>query len=192
MWNHTSVLLLGGYTISSAFSRCQLELRLASFMQKRLGDHPKLFILAVMLLGLFLSTWISNTTAPILVSSFVTPIVRDLPTKSKFSKCLLLGLAVACNIGGMYAIATYCKLTPSYTAHTYILGMMTPISSMQNALAASSLQASGYEVSFGAWICVSLPLCLVLTILSWFFLINVVNPDDVERISTIVRAYSFC
>ena len=47
------VLLLGGYTISSAFARCQLELRLASWLQRRLGPHPKYFILAVMMLG----TW---------------------------------------------------------------------------------------------------------------------------------------
>jgi phosphate transporter len=164
MWNHTSVLLLGGYTISSAFSRCQLELRLASWMQRKLGSEPKLFILAVMMLGLFLSTWISNTTAPILVSSFVTPIVRDIPSSSKFSKCLLLGLAIACNFGGM----------------------MTPISSMQNALAASYLEAAGYPVSFGSWIAMSVPFCTTCVLLSWAFLIQVVNPDDIQAISAIV------
>lgn len=43
------------YTISTAFSRCQLELRVASVLQEQLGDHPYLFILAIMFLGLFLS-----------------------------------------------------------------------------------------------------------------------------------------
>ncbi len=129
MFNHTSVLLLGGYTISSAFSRSQIELRLAAYLQKKLGHEPKYFILAVMMLGLTLSTLISNTTAPILCSAIITPIVRDINYDSKFSKCLLLGLAIACNFGGM----------------------MTPIASVQNALAVSTLEnvsSSSYFILF--------------------------------------------
>lgn len=84
IFNHTTMLLLGGYTISSAFSRCQLELRIASVMQKRLGNNPQLFILAIMFLGLFLSMWISNHTAPILCASIILPIVRDLPSDSRY------------------------------------------------------------------------------------------------------------
>lgn len=100
MFNHTTVLLLGGFTISTAFSRCQLELRIASLFQENLGAQPHMFILAVMFLGLFLSMWISNHTAPILCATIILPIVRDLPTESRFSKTLLLGLAFACNFGG--------------------------------------------------------------------------------------------
>lgn len=118
MFNHTTMLLLGGYTISTAFARCQLELRIAALLQKRFGESPKVFILAVMFLGLFLSMWISNHTAPILCAAIILPIVRDLPTESKFSRCLLLGLAYACNFGGM----------------------MTPISSLQNVLGVSYLE----------------------------------------------------
>ena len=164
MWNHTSVLLLGGYCISAAFSRCQLELRLASWLQRRLGNHPRYFILAIMFLGLFLSTWISNSTAPILISSFITPVIRDLPTGCRFSRCLLLGLAISCNFGGM----------------------MTPISSMQNALAVNYLTAAGYTVSFGEFMCISVPFCSLCVLLSWLYLMVVINPDDVEKISAIV------
>lgn len=83
LFNHTTMLLLGGYTISTAFSRCQLELRTAAFLQKKLGNNPSLFILAIMFLGLFLSMWISNHTAPILCATIILPIVRDLNTDSK-------------------------------------------------------------------------------------------------------------
>ncbi|RYH02443.1 hypothetical protein EON65_47960, partial [archaeon] len=121
IFNHTTILLLGGYTISTAFSRCQLELRIASILQDKLGSNPPLFILAIMFLGLFLSMWISNHTAPILCTALILPIVRDLPPTSRFSKCLLLGLAYACNFGGM----------------------MTPISSVQNVLAVAHLEAGG-------------------------------------------------
>jgi hypothetical protein len=54
---------IGGYTISSAFSRCQLELRLAAILQKRFGHRPKLFILMIMLVricvfAVYLSRWV--------------------------------------------------------------------------------------------------------------------------------------
>lgn len=91
IFNHTTLLLLGGYTISTAFARCQLELRIASILQKHFGNTPQLFILAVMFLGLFLSMWISNHTAPILCATIILPVVRDLPTDSRFaniSHCL--------------------------------------------------------------------------------------------------------
>ena len=74
-YNKLQMLLLGGYTISCAFSRCQLELRVAAWLQKRLGNSPQLFLLAIMGFGLFLSMWISNHTAPILVASILIPIV---------------------------------------------------------------------------------------------------------------------
>lgn len=83
VFNHTTMLLIGGYTISSAFSRCQLELRLAAVMQSYFGKRPKMFILAIMFVGLFLSMWISNHTSPILCATIILPIVRDLPTDSR-------------------------------------------------------------------------------------------------------------
>eukprot|EP00599_Poterioochromonas_sp_BG-1_P000069 CAMPEP_0173146114 /NCGR_PEP_ID=MMETSP1105-20130129/8290_1 /TAXON_ID=2985 /ORGANISM="Ochromonas sp., Strain BG-1" /LENGTH=531 /DNA_ID=CAMNT_0014060233 /DNA_START=102 /DNA_END=1697 /DNA_ORIENTATION=+ len=164
IFNHTTFLLLGGYTLSTAFSRCQLELRLASMLQKRLGQYPNYFILAIMFLGLFLSMWISNHTAPILCATIILPIVRDLPTDSKFSKALLLGLAYACNFGGM----------------------MTPISSLQNVLAVSYLEQTGMNISFGRWILISVPFCVVCTIVAWFLIIAMVQPNDVSSIPVIV------
>ena len=160
VFNHTTMLLLGGYTISSAFSRCQLELRLASWMQVALGKRPRLFILAVMFVGLFLSMWISNHTAPILCATIILPIVRDLPTESRFSRSLLLGLAFSCNFGGM----------------------MTPISSLQNALAVSYLEQAGIVVSFGKWIAVALPFSVICTLICWLMIVVIEKPDDVTSI----------
>ena len=98
MFNHTSMLLLGGYAISSAISRCKIELKIASLMVDWLGNRPQAFILAIMFLGLFLSMWISNHTAPILCSTIIYPIVKDLPSDARFSKALVLGLAFACKL----------------------------------------------------------------------------------------------
>jgi phosphate transporter len=133
----------------------------------RLGHSPRLFILAVMFLGLFLSMWISNHTAPILCTTILTPIIQDLPQKCRFTKGLLLGLAFACNFGGM----------------------STPISSLQNALAVGQLQAIGITVSFGRWLLVSLPFCTLGVLLSWAVLCILVRPDDVDTIPAVVYSH---
>ncbi|RLN51086.1 hypothetical protein BBJ28_00000740 [Nothophytophthora sp. Chile5] len=127
--NHTTVLIMGGYSISAAFAKCQIELYIAAFLQRRFKKRPNLFLLAIMLMGLFLSMWISNHTAPVLCVSVLLPIIRDFPTDSAYVKTLLIGLAFACNLGGM----------------------MTPISSLQNTLAVSFLEKAGYSISFGQW-----------------------------------------
>lgn len=63
---------------------------------------------------------------------------------------------------------------------------MTPISSLQNVLAVSYLEQIGISVSFGSWILLSLPFCVVCTLLCWVLIILVVKPDDVDMIPIIV------
>jgi phosphate transporter len=162
--NHTTILIMGGYSISAAFAKCQIELYIAAFLQRRFKKSPNLFLLAIMMMGLFLSMWISNHTAPVLCVSVLLPIIRDFPTNSKYVKTLLIGLAFACNLGGM----------------------MTPISSLQNTLAVSYLEKAGYSVSFGQWMAISVPFCTIATVLCWLFLLWVMDPQDAKYIPQIV------
>ncbi|KAF4324894.1 hypothetical protein BBO99_00001831 [Phytophthora kernoviae] len=162
--NHTTILIMGGYSISAAFAKCQIELYIAAFLQRRFKKRPNLFLLAIMLMGLFLSMWISNHTAPVLCVSVLLPIIRDFPTNSTYAKTLLIGLAFACNLGGM----------------------MTPISSLQNTLAVSFLEKAGYTVTFGQWMALAVPFCTVGTILCWVFLLWVMDPQDAKYIPQIV------
>ncbi|KAG6975888.1 hypothetical protein JG688_00001933 [Phytophthora aleatoria] len=162
--NHTTILIMGGYSISAAFAKCQIELYIAAFLQRRFKKSPNLFLLAIMLMGLFLSMWISNHTAPVLCVSVLLPIIRDFPTDSTYVKTLLIGLAFACNLGGM----------------------MTPISSLQNTLAVSFLEKAGYSVTFGQWMALAVPFCTVGTIMCWAFLLWVMDPRDATYIPQIV------
>eukprot|EP00904_Undaria_pinnatifida_P009467 jgi/Undpi1/5650/HiC_scaffold_2.g00924.m1 len=140
MVDHTTILIMGG---------CEIELRIAALLQKHLGHRPRLFILGIMYLGLVLSTLISNHTAPVLCV---------------FAKTLLLGLAFACNFGGM----------------------VTPISSMQNVVARQALENAGLTISFGIWIAVGLPFCVLGVFVAWCLLCIIVDPTDVEHIPMIV------
>ncbi|CAI5730779.1 unnamed protein product [Hyaloperonospora brassicae] len=162
--NHTTILIMGGYSISAAFAKCQIELYIAAFLQRRFKKSPNLFLLAIMLMGLFLSMWISNHTAPVLCVSVLLPIIRDFPTNSVYVKTLLIGLAFACNLGGM----------------------MTPISSLQNTLAVSFLEKAGYTITFGQWMAMAVPFCTIGTIMCWLFLLWVMDPRDATYIPQIV------
>ncbi|CAM9505806.1 unnamed protein product [Choristocarpus tenellus] len=164
MVNHTTVLIMGGYSISAAFSRCEIELRIASVLQGWLGHRPGLFILSMMYLGLFLSMLISNHTAPVLCVSILLPVIKDLNVDSRFGKALLLGLAFACNFGGM----------------------VTPISSMQNVVAAQTLENAGYQISFGVWITLGIPFCSLGVFVAWVIIMVILNPSDVSQIPIII------
>jgi len=165
MFNSTTALVLGGFSIALAFSKCKFEVTLASELQKRFGSHPYYFVVAFMFLGFFLSAWISNVAAPVLLSSIFLPVIRQFPTDSKYTRTLLLGLAFACNIGGM----------------------LTPIASPQNAVTVSYINANHpeYAVSFFEWMSISVPFCSAAFILVCSFLLLVIRPDDVQRIPPI-------
>ncbi len=131
------------------------------------SHRPRLFVLAVMFLGFFLSMWISNVAAPLLIGTLLTPIVRDFNTDSPYVQTLLLGLAIACNIGGM----------------------ASPISSPQNAVALGYLENKypDHAIGFGEWMSVSVPFCFVLIVVSWAYLLYfTLGNSDVEQIPEIV------
>ncbi|CAN0564505.1 unnamed protein product, partial [Ectocarpus sp. 12 AP-2014] len=83
-----------------------------------------------------------------------------------FAKALLLGLAFACNFGGM----------------------VTPISSMQNVVAKQALENAGFTISFGTWIAVGIPFCVLGVFIAWVVVCVVVNPNDVDSIPMIVHS----
>eukprot|EP00808_Paulinella_micropora_P012679 g34532.t1 len=164
-FNDTVFLILGGFSLAAAFAKCQFERNIADLIHRLCGHSPHLFLLAIMFLGIFLSMWISNVTAPVLITSFLTPLVRDLPTHSSFARCLILGLAVSCNIGGM----------------------ISPISSPQNAVALGYLEyhLPHYSINFLQWILVTVPFCSLLVVLSWLYLITVIPPRDLGHVPKI-------
>eukprot|EP00927_Polykrikos_kofoidii_P055323 TRINITY_DN49592_c0_g1_i1.p1 TRINITY_DN49592_c0_g1~~TRINITY_DN49592_c0_g1_i1.p1 ORF type:complete len:717 (-),score=97.70 TRINITY_DN49592_c0_g1_i1:80-2230(-) len=161
VFNDSLYLVLCGYVIGSIFSSCQLDCRAASLLQQWLGDKPFLFLFAVMLLGVGLSALVSNVTAPLLLVEVLKPLLRDMPTDSRYSRALLIGLAFACNIGGM----------------------TTPISSPQNVAALQTLKAAGGNISWWQWLSVSFPFCIVSVTVAWVLLLLLYQYDlsDAER-----------
>ena len=71
MWTPVIMLLLGGFTIAAALSKYNIAKMMATFVLSKAGTKPRTVLITCMLLGMFLSMWISNVAAPVLCFSII-------------------------------------------------------------------------------------------------------------------------
>lgn len=145
MFSPTIMLLIGGFTIAAGLSRTRIDHMTASRVLTAAGSNPSFVLLVLMFFACFASMWISNVAAPTLCYALVRPILDELPPKSVFSKCLILAIALASNIGGQ----------------------ASPISSPQNLIA---LGAMVPELSWLEWFAISIPVGVASIVSIWAYL----------------------
>ena len=146
MWNSVILLLLGGFTLAAALSKYQIAKLMSTWILSKAGTNPSTVLLTIMGVALFASMWISNVAAPVLCFSLIQPLLRTLPKDSQFIDALILGIALASNVGGM----------------------ASPIASPQNMIAIGSMDP---QPSWGQWFVVALPVCIITLVLIWVFLL---------------------
>ncbi|KAF7619119.1 SPX domain-containing protein [Aspergillus oryzae] len=151
MWTPVIMLLLGGFTIAAALSKYDIARRMAMFVLSKAGSSPRVVLLTNMFVSMFLSMWISNVASPVLCYSIIQPLLRNLPPDSNFAKALVLGIALAANVGGA----------------------ASPIASPQNIIALQNMHPS---ISWGTWFFVSLPVCIISILLIWGLLVFTFHP----------------
>lgn len=151
MFSPTIMLLIGGFTIASALSKTAIDRVLITRVLSLAGTRPSIVLLAFMGVACFASMWISNVAAPTLCFSLIQPILRTLPPKSKFAPCLILGIALAANIGGQ----------------------SSPISSPQNLIALAAMEP---QLDWGSWFAVALPVSAISILLIWGLLLVSYRP----------------
>jgi phosphate transporter len=71
MWTPVIMLLLGGFTLAAALSKCKIDKRLATFVLSKAGTQPKTVLMANMLVAAFASMLVSNVAAPVLCFSII-------------------------------------------------------------------------------------------------------------------------
>ncbi|QGA20517.1 hypothetical protein EYB26_008222 [Talaromyces marneffei] len=151
MWTSVIMLLLGGFTIAAALSKYDIARRMATFVLSRAGTSPRIVLITNMFVSMFLSMWISNVAAPVLCYSIIQPLLRNLPPESNFSKALILGIALAANVGGA----------------------ASPIASPQNIIALENMYPA---ISWGTWFFISIPVCILCILAIWIILLVTFNP----------------
>ncbi|KAJ3410301.1 low-affinity phosphate transporter [Chytridiales sp. JEL 0842] len=151
MFSPVIMLLLGGFSLAAALSKYNIAKGMASVVLGKAGSNPKYVVLANMFVSTFASMWISNVAAPVLCFSLVAPILRNLPTKSPYAKCIIIGIALAANVGGM----------------------ASPIASPQNIIAMGTMNP---PASWPEWFAIAIPVCIVIDIAIWLLLLAVYQP----------------
>ena len=94
-------LFFGGFVLAAGMERCGLDRRLAVGMLRRVGGRYKNVLLGTMMASFGLSMFISNTATTAMMLAVLAPVLLQYGTDSKAAKGLLLGIAVAANLGGM-------------------------------------------------------------------------------------------
>ena len=145
MWNSVILLLLGGFTLAAALSKYHIAKFISTWILSKAGKNPSVVLLTIMSIALLASMWVSNVASPVLCFTLIQPILRTLPRHSSFNKALILGIALASNVGGM----------------------ASPIASPQNMIAMGAIVP---PPSWGEWFVITLPICFLSLISIWFFL----------------------
>ena len=139
-------LLLGGFTLAAALSKYGIDKILATKVLRLAGTRPSFVLLAHMCVACFASMWISNVAAPVLMYSLIQPILRTLPPKSTYASSLIMGIALASNIGGQ----------------------TSPIASPQNLIA---LQYMTEPVGWLQWFAITIPVSGLSLLAIWVILL---------------------
>jgi solute carrier family 13 (sodium-dependent dicarboxylate transporter), member 2/3/5 len=140
-------LFLSGLVLAAAAQRTGLDRRLAAAVLGAVGDGPRRLLLGMMSITFVLSMFMSNTATTAMMLALVTPMASSGAMPPLMARGLLVGVAVAANIGGMGTL----------------------IGTPPNAIAAAAL-AGSQPIDYARWMVFGLPPALFLVTVAWLFL----------------------
>ena len=171
-------LFAGGFMIAMAMQRWGLHRRLALNILNRVGEKPVMIIAGFMTATAFLSMWVSNTATTMMMLPIAMSIVELMAAHDKSGAAAPATFAVALMLGTAYAAS--------------IGGLGTLIGTPPNALLAGFLlETYGFEIGFGRWMLIGLPVVLILLPLTWYLLTHLVyriGPGEVTGARDLVAA----
>jgi len=150
-------LYMGGFILAIAIEKWNLHKRIALTIINLVGTNVINIILGFMLATAFLSMWISNTAAAVIILPIAMAIIyqlNDNPETEKdenkiFGKALMLAIAYSASIGGI----------------------STLIGTPTNLVLAGVVQTTfGKEITFSEWFVLGFPIAVLLLFISWVYL----------------------
>lgn len=131
-------------------------------MLVRFGTDSNKFVLAFMICAAIVSSVISNVPTCVVFLSVVMEYLKMYTgeDEKRTGKTLMIGIPVASMIGGM----------------------ITPAGSSINLLAISLLErVTGLSISFAQWMCIGIPVAVIILPLSWCLLVKAFPPAEMDR-----------
>lgn len=151
-------LFLGGFLLAAAMERWGLHRRLALAIIGRVGTAPRRLVAGFLASGAFLSMWISNTAATLLLLPLGVSALElgdragGDQNPGDLAPALVVAIAFGAGIGG---VATLIGTPP-------------------NALtAAFLLESYGIQVGFARWMAIGVPLALIALPLTYLVLVRI-------------------
>jgi sodium-dependent dicarboxylate transporter 2/3/5 len=154
--NDLVFLFLGGFVLANGVERSGVHRRLALAVRRAVGSSQAALVGGMMAATAFVSLWISNTAAALLMMPVALAVAAPGgPAATHFRTAMAIGVALAASIGGMG----------------------TPIGSTPNLLLATTMaEVHHVRLGFGWWLAWGLPLVVVLTAAAWALLVGVFHP----------------
>lgn len=144
-------LFFGGFVLAAGTARTGLDRWLAIKALGRFGTGPASLLAGVMTVTFGFSMFMSNTATTALMLALLAPLSATLSKDDPFRKALMLGTAVAANLGGMGSL----------------------IGTPPNAIAAGALaDLPGQSIGFLQWLAYGLPPATLLSIIGWRYLLH--------------------
>ena len=148
-------LFLGGMWLAACMEQWGLHRRIALNIVAKIGTSPRRIVLGFMLATAFITLWISNTAAAIMMFPIGMAVLRKFEEQhsrndellQRFGLALMLGIAYAASIGG---IGTK-------------IGTGTNLVFVKN---------SPHPVDFVTWAKIGMPVVLISIPLVWFYLVR--------------------
>lgn len=137
--------------------------RLMNALLKWTGNNTRKLVLGFMIATTIVSMIMSDVPCTVLFMGFALTILKAAdakPLKSNLGRCLMIGIPVAAVTGGM----------------------ATPAGSSFNVVAMGIMQkvTGGAGVSFLDWVIVALPVVILMTPITWFFITQIFKPEPIS------------
>jgi sodium-dependent dicarboxylate transporter 2/3/5 len=155
-YGHDLVLLMiSGFFIAKAIENQNLHKRIALVLIKSLGTSRPRILLSIMIATAFLSMWIANVTAALMMLPIGMAIITKEETlgqaNAKFGTAVMLGIAFAASIGGVATLIG----TPTNLIFSGIMDKLFPLAP---------------KISFFTWLKVGIPILIIFLPLIWYYL----------------------
>ncbi|MEI7499659.1 MAG: DASS family sodium-coupled anion symporter [Bacteroidota bacterium] len=150
------LMMISGFFLAKAIESQNLHKRIALLLIKALGTSRPRILLSIMIGTAFLSMWIANITAALMMLPVGLAIITQEETHStgsKFGTAIMLGIAYASSIGGTATLI-------GSPTNLIFSGMMTKIFPLAPYF------------NFYSWLKVGIPILLIFLPLIWYYLVR--------------------
>ena len=167
----TCYLLVGVGFLSGSMVKHGLHKRIALGIVSKIGKKPATLILGFIIAVAFVSMWMSNTTATVMMLPVALAIASTLGDEARgLRKAMVLSIPYAATIGGM---ATVIGTTTNPTG----IGLIQ--------------ETIGVEINFLDWLKIGLPFTIVLIPLFWIYMVKFFKVDKMENIDISIARHQY-